>query len=399
MDPLHKTYADYCRILAGQQAPYAVLDLDLLDANIASILHRAGSKRIRIASKSIRSCSVLRHIFKASDRIQGLMTFTADESLYLLEQGFDDLLLGYPTTDVASIDALAKAIAKGRSVTFMVDHIEQLRLLSTAGAAHGVDVPYCLDIDMSSRFPGIHFGVYRSPLKSMADVQRLLDQADALPNLRIRGLMGYEAQIAGLADRPKGLDLRTRAIGLMKKRSIRELRQRRKAIADLVNARYPNIDLLNGGGTGSLESTREESCVTEVTVGSGFFAPALFDGYSDFKHLPALAFALPVVRIPTPGMVTCLGGGYPASGPAGASRLPQPFLPHGMRYVPDEGAGEVQTPLYDPTGQLRIGDPVFFRHAKAGELCERFDRLLVVQGGRVLEERMSTYRGDGQCFL
>jgi D-serine deaminase-like pyridoxal phosphate-dependent protein len=399
MDPLHKTYADYTRILAGQQAPYAVLDIDLLDANIASILQRSGNKRIRIATKSIRSCGVIRHILKSSDRFQGLMTFTANESLYLLGQGFDDLLLGYPTADAASIDGLVKAIAQDRSVTFMVDHIDQLRLLSIAGAEHGVDVPYCLDIDMSSRFPGIHFGVYRSPLKSVAEVQRLLDQADVLPNLRIRGLMGYEAQIAGLADRPTGLDLRTRTIGMLKKRSIRELRQRRKAIAELLHSRYANIDLVNGGGTGSLESTREESCVTEVTVGSGFYAPALFDGYSDFKHLPALAFALPVVRIPVSGMATCLGGGYPASGPSGHSRLPQPYLPHGLRYVPDEGAGEVQTPLYDPAGQLRIGDPVFFRHAKAGELCERFDRLLVVQGERVLEERMITYRGDGHCFL
>jgi len=399
MELLRKTYGDYRLILQDVQAPYAFLDLDLLDANIASILHRAGNKRIRIATKSIRSCAVLRHILASSPKFQGVMTFTAEESLYLIEQGFDDLLLGYPTTDVAAIDGLAKAIGQGRSITFMVDHIDQLRLLSTAGAKYGVDIPYCLDIDMSSRFPGIYFGVYRSPLTSVADVQRLLDQADALPNIRIRGLMGYEAQIAGLADKPKGLDLRTRAIGLLKKRSIHELRKRRQSLADLLHARYTGIDLVNGGGTGSLESTREESCVTELTVGSGFFAPALFDNYTDFAQLPAVAFALPVVRIPAVGMVTCLGGGYHASGPAGPSRLPQPYLPQGLRYVPDEGAGEVQTPLYDPRGTLRIGDPVFFRHAKAGELCERFDRLVVIYGGSVSEESMSTYRGDGHCFL
>ncbi|MEX1132377.1 MAG: amino acid deaminase/aldolase [Flavobacteriales bacterium] len=399
MDPQHKTYAQYKRVLAGQQAPYAVLDLDLLDANIEAVLQRAGDKPIRIATKSIRCCAVLRHILKSSPRFQGLMSFTAAESLFLLEQGFDDLLVGYPTTDTTTIAALVQAIGQGKRVTFMADHVDQLQLLSRAGEEHGVTVPWCLDLDVSTRFPGLHFGAYRSPLHSSEEVRQLLDRVDGLPNLHLRGLMGYEGQIAGVGDRPHGVDLRTRVIRLLKRSSIAELRERRRAVVELLRARYPLMDLINGGGTGSLESTREEAWVTEVTVGSAFFAPALFDSYTAFQHLPTLCFALPVVRIPKPGMVTCLGGGYPASGPAGPSRLPQPYLPQGLRYVPAEGAGEVQTPLYDPSGQLSIGDPVFFRHAKAGELCERFDRLFVVQGEKVLEETMSTYRGDGHCFL
>lgn len=399
MDPLHKTYAEYSRILAGHQAPYAVLDVDLLDANVAAVLLRTGDKSIRIATKSIRCCAVLRHILKSSPRFQGFMSFTAAESIYLLDQGFDDLLLGYPTTDSSAIAALVKAIGQGRRVTFMADHVDQLELLSRAALEHGVEVPWCLDLDVSTRFPGLHFGAYRSPLHSVEEVRQFLDRADVLPGLRLRGLMGYEGQIAGVGDRPRGVDLRTRVIALLKRKSIAELRKRRGAVVELIRGRYPNIDLVNGGGTGSLESTREEPWITEVTVGSGFFSPALFDGYTAFSHLPALCFALPVVRIPAPGMVTCLGGGYPASGPAGLSRLPVPYLPAGLRYVPDEGAGEVQTPLYDPSGELRIGDPVFFRHAKAGELCERFDHLLVVQGGKVLDESMPTYRGEGRCFL
>jgi len=393
------SYTRYRALLAKQQAPYAFVDMDLLEANVHAILQRAGDKSIRIATKSIRCCAVLRHILKSSPRFQGLMSFTAAESLYLLDQGFDDLLLGYPTTDTAAIATLVQAIGQGKRVTFMADHVDQLELLSRAGEEYGVTVPWCLDLDVSTRFPGLQFGAYRSPLHSVEEVQRFLDRADDLPNLHLRGLMGYEGQIAGVGDRAHGVDLRTRVVRMLKRNSIAELSARRRAVVELLHKRYPHIDLVNGGGTGSLESTREEAWVTEVTVGSAFFAPALFDSYANFQHLPALCFALPVVRIPRPGMVTCLGGGYPASGPAGPSRLPQPYLPRGLRYVPAEGAGEVQTPLYDPTGQLRIGDPVFFRHAKAGELCERFDRLLVVQGNRVLEETMSTYRGEGQCFL
>jgi D-serine deaminase-like pyridoxal phosphate-dependent protein len=156
---------------------------------------------------------------------------------------------------------------------------------------------------------------------------------------------------------------------------------------------------VNGGGTGSLQTTAAEEAVTEVTAGSGFYAPALFDRYSAFSLRPAAMFALPVVRRPSGSVVTALGGGYHASGPAGADRLPEPWLPRGLRLDSLEGAGEVQTPVSGAAAAaLRLGDRVYFRHAKAGELCERFDSLHLVRGGEVLDE-VPTYRGEGRCFL
>jgi len=41
---------------------------------------------------------------------------------------------------------------------------------------------------------------------------------------------------------------------------------------------------------------------------------------------------------------------------------------------------------------------VYFRHAKAGELCERFASLHLLEGERILEQA-PTYRGEGQSFL
>ena len=62
--------------------------------------------------------------------------------------------------------------------------------------------------------------------------------------------------------------------------------------------------------------------ITEITAGSGFYAPTLFDRYSSFRLTPAAMFAMPVVRRPSGGVATLLGGGYPASGAAGRDRLP-----------------------------------------------------------------------------
>jgi D-serine deaminase-like pyridoxal phosphate-dependent protein len=108
---------------------------------------------------------------------------------------------------------------------------------------------------------------------------------------------------------------------------------------------------------------------------------------------------LSVVRKPGPRVATVLGGGYIASGPAEKSRLPEPYLPEGLKLDSQEGAGEVQTPLMGPAAAgLELGDRVYFRHAKAGEMCERFDRLYLIEGDRIADE-VPTYRGEGRTFL
>ncbi len=45
-----------------------------------------------------------------------------------------------------------------------------------------------------------------------------------------------------------------------------------------------------------------------------------------------------------------------------------------------------------------LGDRVWFRHAKAGELCERVNELHLVRGGAVVDV-VPTYRGEGRAFL
>jgi D-serine deaminase-like pyridoxal phosphate-dependent protein len=210
--------------------------------------------------------------------------------------------------------------------------------------------------------------------------------------------MCYEAQIAGLGDRPPGRPLRGLAIRTMQAGSTVELLARRGAAVAAVR-RYADLEFVNGGGTGSAASTAADPAVTEVAAGSGLFGPTLFDGYRVWRPEPATFFALSVVRRPTPRIATVLGGGWVASGEAHPSRLPVPVLPRGLRLIPREGAGEVQTPVTGPGAErLRVGDRVWFRHAKAGELCEHTNALHVVDGDRVVAQ-WPTYRGEGQAFL
>lgn len=379
--------------------PFAFVDMDLLDENIKQIRGRAGDKLIRIASKSVRSTAILRYILNADPQFQGIMAFTGPEAVWLAVQGFDDILIAYPTLHPAQVGAICEAVKIGKTIIVMLDSIAHVQHLNSIAAEHDAVLPVCLDLDMSSRFPGIHFGVFRSPVTNVDQALEVHAAIKSAGNLHLTALMGYEAQIAGLGDKMPGQGPKNHVIRRLKKRSAKQVAKRRKAVVEALRADGAPISIVNGGGTGSMETTHTEAVVTEITVGSGFFNSHLFDYYKDFQHLPAAGFAIEVVRRPKAGIYTCHGGGYVASGAVGKEKLPEPYLPAGAKFHPNEGAGEVQTPiLYSGKEDLGLGAPVFLRHSKAGELCERFNSLLLIRGGNVVDE-VKTYRGAGQCFL
>ncbi len=393
-----RSYQDWRAALAGRELPCAMVDLDGFDANAVAILKRAGNLPIRIASKSLRCEALLRRLQESNPRFRGLMCFTAPEALWLSERGFDDLLIAYPTTVPAHIEQVCELVAAGKRIILTVDSEAHLRRISAIAAENAVIVPLSVEIDMSLRLPGFNFGVWRSPVREASQLLALAQQILSDPNLRLAGIMGYEAQLAGVPDSAPGQRLQNTLVRLLKRVSERVIAKRRAAMMALLKTQL-KPDFINAGGTGSLEFSANEPGVTEVTAGAGFYCSHLFSSYQGFTHEPAAFFALPVARKPAPGMVTCLGGGYPASGAAGEDRLPKPWLPEGAKLSSLEGTGEVQTPLfYEGPETLNLGDPVLFRHAKAGELCERFNTLLLVQTGQVVDE-VKTYRGEGQCFL
>ena len=394
-----RDYAYYKGIFGDRAMPFAFLDLDLLEQNIRQVVTVSQGKRVRLASKSLRSVAVIRRILEADPCFQGIMCYTAQEAAYLASQGFDDLLIGYPTWNEQDIAAVARATATGTHITLMVDSTEHVRRLETVAARFRISLPLCLEVDMSMDLPGIHFGVWRSPVRTPEQARSVLERILASPHVSLDGLMGYEAQIAGVGDNFPGHKVKNAIVQVLKRRSIHEIAERRAALVELVKSYGFSLRFVNGGGTGSIASTRTEQVVTEITVGSGFYAPALFDNYRDFHYQPVAGFAIEIVRHPRPHIYTCLGGGYIASGSVGPEKQPQPYLPRGAKLVPLEGAGEVQTPIqYKASKPLKIGDPVFMRHSKAGELCERFTHLLLVSNGTIVDEIM-TYRGDGQCFI
>ena len=381
--------------VASLSGPVATIDVDALRHNALDLVVRSSGVPIRVASKSIRVREVLDAALKLPG-YRGILAFTLPEALWLAEE-HDDIVLGYPSVDRAALAALAGSAEKAARITLMVDDLAQLDLVdSVAAPGQRAEIRVAIDADASWRapVPG-HIGVRRSPVHDPDEVQRLARAIAARPGFRLVGLMMYEAQIAGQPDDTGSGDA---VIRWMQRRSTEELRERRGAIVGAVRD-VADLEFVNGGGTGSLEYTASDPAVTETTAGSGLLAGHLFDLYRHFTLAPAAAFALEVVRRPADDIVTVLGGGWIASGPPVASRQPLPAWPTGLATLAREGAGEVQTPLQGAAAKsLSLGDRVWFRHAKSGELAERVDRYHLTSGDTIVGEA-ATYRGEGKSFL
>jgi D-serine deaminase-like pyridoxal phosphate-dependent protein len=392
----------YGRATARLDPPFAAVDVEAFDSNAADLVRRAGGSPIRVASKSLR-CRYLIERVLARPGYRGVMCYSLAEALWLhASRTSDDLLVAYPSVDRAALRALAADAAARPHITVTVDSAAHLDFIdATLGEGHP-EIRVCLELDVSWRPLGHlaqpHIGTWRSPLRTPEQAARFAETILARPGFALVAVMGYEGHIAGLGDAPPGHPVRAALLRVIQARSAAELRERRAETVRRIRA-LTALEFVNGGGTGSLESTSQDKSVTEVAAGSGLMGPTLFDSYRRFRPKPALLYALPVVRRPAPRIATLFSGGYLASGTGTPDRLPTPFRPTGLRLTGTEGAGEVQTPVRGAAaGRLDLGDRVWMRPAKAGELAERFTSYHLIDQNREDVLSVPTYRGEGQCF-
>ena len=401
------TPAEYWQGLTDATAeldpPCAVIHLGALAHNAHDMLRRAVGKPIRVASKSVRVREVLASVL-ALPGYAGVLAYTLSEALWLAADepgwpGIRDVVVGYPTAERAAIARLATSPELAARVTLMIDSVGQLDLVDAVvppGRRERIRV--ALELDASWAGPAGRIGVWRSPVHTPAAARSLAEHIARRPGFSLVGMMSYEAQIAGQGDDPVGRPAFARTVRWMQRRSKAELIERRAAAVASVRE-IAQLEFVNGGGTGSLEFTSADPSCTEIAAGSGLFGGHLFDGYRGFRPAPATAFALSVVRRPRRETATVLGGGWIASGPPGADRMPRPVWPQGLEFAPREMAGEVQTPLSGAAAEtLRPGDRVWFRHNKSGELSEHVNAFALVGDAGVVGE-VPSYRGEGKAFL
>jgi D-serine deaminase-like pyridoxal phosphate-dependent protein len=380
--------------------PVYVVDLDAFDANAAELAQRAGGTPVRVATKSLRVPALVARAL-ARDGFGGVLAYSLREALWLCEQGLsDDIVMAYPTVDRPALARLAADPVAAAAITLMVDDARHLELVDACRRADGRAAPpvrVAIDVDAGLRAGPLRVGPRRSPLHDVPQVLALARHVVDRPGFRLVGVMTYEGQVAGVPDDVPGQAARSIVVRRLKAASVRQLDERRAVLAGALGE-VADLEFWNAGGSGSIETSAADPVVTEVTAGSGLLVPGLFDHYRAFAPRPAAYFGLPVVRRPGPGCVTVAGGGLIASGPSGRDRSPLPWAPPGLRLTAMEGAGEVQTPLTGTAADtLEIGELVWFRHAKAGEVAEHVREAHLLVGPEIVEA-VPTYRGTGHAW-
>jgi D-serine deaminase-like pyridoxal phosphate-dependent protein len=381
--------------LPDPATPMVVVDRDAFDANADDLVRRAGGTPIRVASKSLRVPALLERAL-ARDGFSGVLAYALREALWLVEHEIsDDVVLGYPTVDRVALGRLLADPAARAAVTLMVDDPAHLEVVDAArGAGADGNVRIAIDVDAGLRLGRSHVGPKRSPLHDPDEVVAFARHVVDRPGFTLVGVMTYEGQVAGVPDDVPNQRAKSLVVRRLKSASMTQLADRRGAIARALRE-VVELEFWNGGGSGSIEATAADGAVTEVAAGSGLLVPTLFDHYQSFRPRPAAFYGLPVVRRPTDAIATVAGGGFIASGPTGKDRAPTPWAPPGLHLTGLEGAGEVQTPLTGPgAADLAIGDWVWFRHAKSGELAEHTNLVHLVAGDAVVDT-VPSYRGLG----
>lgn len=390
--------------LTSEQLPAVFVDLDAFDRNAKSLAlwarqSQLTAKTVRIATKSIRVPALIKRVLASDPIFQGVMCFSMDEASSLVREGVSDILVAYPVGQVSEIELWSES-STDAMIRGVVDQIAHLEQLQSVFERRHMTKPFevVVDLDLSVSWGPLWLGVRRSPVRSLEDLRNFLEASKNFRGVRVVGVMGYEAQVAGLGDRNPFKRAMNPLFRMVRRVSRKRIRIKRSGVPRVFELCGMKLEIFNGGGTGSFNWANQEPSLTELTAGSALFCSHLFDAYSNINFEAASYFALPVCRT-SPGHVTCLGGGYIASGEPGWDRVPVPVWPEGLSLVASEGCGEVQTPLRGPAVRdLSWGDAVVFRSAKAGEIMERFDTVHLVKDSAVVESP-KTYRGMGWCFF
>jgi D-threonine aldolase len=236
--------------------PALVVDLDRLDANIATMGGAWPGARLRPHVKAFKSTTLARRLAEAGHR--GFCCATVREMEGMAAAGLgEDLLLANEVLDTSRLGAL---IDEGARITVAVDSLETIDAAATGGVREVL-------IDVNVGLP--RCGCAPEDAGRLAEVARARD-------LAVRGVMGYEGHLVGLEDRAAREEGVAESMALL------------IAAHDAVGG-----EVVSGGGTGTWDANH---WITELQAGSYLLMDTAY-AKLDLPFEAALTLAATVISV------------------------------------------------------------------------------------------------------
>jgi D-serine deaminase-like pyridoxal phosphate-dependent protein len=229
------------------ETPAVVVDLDILEANIARLANYARSHNLRLRphTKTHKIPEIARMQIDAG--AHGITVAKSQEAEVMVDAGLDEVLVAYPVFGEAKAKRLA-ALASRARITVAVDSVVTATALSDAVQAAGSNIDLLVELDV---------GMRRCGVGSAEDAENLAKRIDSLPGVRFAGLNLYPGHIwAQPADQAAPL---------------KEVSDRLAEVLDRLSRSGLDCEVVSSGSTPTALQSHLVSGVTEIRPGTYVF--------------------------------------------------------------------------------------------------------------------------------
>jgi D-serine deaminase-like pyridoxal phosphate-dependent protein len=350
--------------------PALILDLDVARRNIATMAGRLAAlgTGLRPHTKVQKSPDLAR--LQVGAGAVGVCCGTVWEAIVMRRSGIDNVLMANITGGREKIAALARE-AKAGGLIITLDHPRNATDFADALRTAGNTIDVLIDVDV---------GMGRGGVRSVPDAVALAQHIAKLPQLRLRGMQGYEGHCMLEPDRTARVAKAGEAITHLE-----------VAVHAVERAGFP-CEIVSAGGTGTYNITGARPRVTEIQAGSYVFMDKMHG-----ELVPGFAPALTVLGtvVIEHGATIVFDCGRKSIGIDFVQPTMIAYPHYAARYFAEEHA------LFDVDDRcpLKLGDTAEFVPGYAPTTVNLYDAYHVVEKDHVVAIWPIIPRGPGHHGL
>lgn len=272
------------------QTPALILDLDLLEHNIATMCERARAMGVSLRphAKAHKCVEIGRRLQRAG--ALGASCTTIDEAETMAAGELKGLLVTSPMVSPDQLRRVGRLLSRGADLMIVMDNPQNVEAYAGVAAGAGRQLDVLIDFD---------FGQGRTGCTDVEAALSLARQVHENRHLRLRGVQAYWGQLQQIM--PVGERLQQAHV---------QHERLKVLIAELTMAGL-KPEIVSGGGTGTHQIDGETGLFTELQPGSFLFLDSQYGKSVGAPFKPSLFVALTVVSANRAGRVI-VNGGYKA---------------------------------------------------------------------------------------